>query len=476
MRTIDIGDYETFELIGYDSQGNAFTTLEGFRFNWSIEQSSKLAKYVTFNESSITATEIRQRIEDNRHQSDKIVMQGLENGHIVVSATPNENFYQGGKITHSVKILIISPFFLHPARSLIVLPFTRVGYSLYRTPVDPFLHPFANAFLASKQISLPSKYHKWKVQNESIGIVNSSGTFYASDVLGKTRIEVWDSRSEGESQINKQESHIEVVEPWTVHIDSLNCGESNPNECGDLPSAHSSNRRNEWGQEFDFILSNVYAIRARIEDKDGRRIWIPSNAKIAWNLPSGLEIISDRGNELIIRAVKLFKYTDGTARLDQVKFGNKVYKPVTDISTTEKMAVFMPLKLIKPSQFINLPFSTTSNQTFNLKAIGGSGNFEWASSNTSVASVDQNGVITAKGLGSCEIYIVDKTNKNNRDKIQVFVSQVGGTHFIEQNKEFLIGNGDSSIIYSTDTQGRRFSDCTSLKYQLESSMEDVITK
>jgi hypothetical protein len=73
-----------------------------------------------------------------------------------------------------------------------------------------------------------------------------------------------------------------------------------------------------------------------------------------------LELIVDRGNELIVRASKLFNYTDGSANLAEVKFGKKIYVPANDISTTEKMAVFMPLKLIKPSEFINLPYSTST--------------------------------------------------------------------------------------------------------------------
>ena len=53
MRTLDVGDYETFELLGYDDKGNAFTTLEGLRFNWWIEQDEKFADFVTFRKASI---------------------------------------------------------------------------------------------------------------------------------------------------------------------------------------------------------------------------------------------------------------------------------------------------------------------------------------------------------------------------------------------------------------------------------------
>jgi hypothetical protein len=46
--------------------------------------------------------------------------------------------------------------------------------------------------------------------------------------------------------LNKQQSEIEVVEPWTVHIDSQNCGDANPNECGDLRSVEYDGTANQW--------------------------------------------------------------------------------------------------------------------------------------------------------------------------------------------------------------------------------------
>ena len=37
LRTIDVGDVEILEVLGYDKEGNVFSTLEGMRFEWSIQ-------------------------------------------------------------------------------------------------------------------------------------------------------------------------------------------------------------------------------------------------------------------------------------------------------------------------------------------------------------------------------------------------------------------------------------------------------
>jgi hypothetical protein len=38
FRRINVGDLEVLELLGYDEEGNVFSTLEGLRFEWSIAQ------------------------------------------------------------------------------------------------------------------------------------------------------------------------------------------------------------------------------------------------------------------------------------------------------------------------------------------------------------------------------------------------------------------------------------------------------
>ena len=38
LRTIEVGDIEILEVIGYDEEGNSFSTLEGLRFEWTIRQ------------------------------------------------------------------------------------------------------------------------------------------------------------------------------------------------------------------------------------------------------------------------------------------------------------------------------------------------------------------------------------------------------------------------------------------------------
>lgn len=67
----------------------------------------------------------------------------------------------------------------------------------------------------------------------------------------------------------------------------------------------------------------------------------------------------------------------------------------------------MPVKLVKPDTHLNLPHSTTNKQNFKIRVLGGSGQYQWSSSNNSVAQVDSHGIITVVGLGECLVTVSD---------------------------------------------------------------------
>lgn len=48
LRTIDVGDLSVLEIIGYDKEGNSFSSLEGLRFEWSIQQDDNVFEFITF--------------------------------------------------------------------------------------------------------------------------------------------------------------------------------------------------------------------------------------------------------------------------------------------------------------------------------------------------------------------------------------------------------------------------------------------
>jgi len=46
LRTIDVGDVQVLEVLGYDPEENVFSTLEGLKFNWKIEQNENILEFM----------------------------------------------------------------------------------------------------------------------------------------------------------------------------------------------------------------------------------------------------------------------------------------------------------------------------------------------------------------------------------------------------------------------------------------------
>lgn len=45
-RTIDLEEAQAVEVIGYDREGNAFSTLEGIRFKWSLVKCDNILEII----------------------------------------------------------------------------------------------------------------------------------------------------------------------------------------------------------------------------------------------------------------------------------------------------------------------------------------------------------------------------------------------------------------------------------------------
>ena len=47
------------EIIGYDSEGNTFSSLEGLKFLWKIQQDDRFLKFLELKDSLVKTTDLR---------------------------------------------------------------------------------------------------------------------------------------------------------------------------------------------------------------------------------------------------------------------------------------------------------------------------------------------------------------------------------------------------------------------------------
>ncbi len=46
-RTLDVGEMQSLEIVGYDKNGNMFSTLEGIKFEWAISKCDKVLDLIS---------------------------------------------------------------------------------------------------------------------------------------------------------------------------------------------------------------------------------------------------------------------------------------------------------------------------------------------------------------------------------------------------------------------------------------------
>ena len=120
FRTLDVGDHEQVELIAFDEENNSFTTLEGLKFEWSVQGQGR-ADFVNFRDSNFKTTEERHRLENMNYQSDIIILRGIRTGKVTLSVKLLDRSYST-EIATSVDIFVIEHFEIEPQRDLFLLP------------------------------------------------------------------------------------------------------------------------------------------------------------------------------------------------------------------------------------------------------------------------------------------------------------------------------------------------------------------
>lgn len=473
MRTLDVGDYETFELIGYDSQGNAFTSLEGLKFSWWIEQPNNFAEFVTLRSASIHASEKRLAIEDSRSQSDIIVMRGDSTGLVKVHSKVAEEGYKN--VQSQVPILIVEHFMIFPERDIYVLPYTDIDFSLYAVKMSKKGSSF-------KEISLPNKNYSWGSRNQEIAKITSSGLLSSFKDLGATQVYVEDMRGKE----NRVENRVTVVDPWRLDLQVKLCQDFTDNspdsDCfsARLPYFLAKNKAKNagfisFGEKFYLVLGQTYLFKAVIFDQRDNSIMLGSNSELKWNLPSNVQIIRTRGDELIVKAIEVSQ-KNADLKLVGVKRGSNNYKP-KNIKTSKLVEVSLPLKIYQPQgqSEIVLPFiEGKSGQRYRLRVLGGSKHVSWQSNDPKVAIVNSDGEVIAVGLGTTSIVVSDDSNPTNQHFVTVVVENVSKSVFVEVNKELEISKTDYTYIFSSSTSHRKFSNCTNVGYSFKSSHPQYI--
>ena len=209
------GDYKYIEVVAYDDDGDIFSDLDGFRFDWSIVSGHEFIKITDKPEG------IRHHRES---QSDVAFLKGLAAGPAEISVRIKEPGYDYIK-TVSVKIQVVDPFVLEPHREVYILPTSAYYYKLHKLVRDK------DGAINQETQSLPNSRYTLGVANKTLGSVEQSGRYISDVHEGVQHITAVDQKMTN----NTAEAWLNVVHPYRLTVSIHDVTNSN------LPSKDNQN-------------------------------------------------------------------------------------------------------------------------------------------------------------------------------------------------------------------------------------------
>ncbi|EGR28647.1 nucleoporin 210, putative, partial [Ichthyophthirius multifiliis] len=421
LRTVNVQDLSVLEIIGYDIEGNSFSSLEGLHFEWNIIQDEKIFEFITFKESKIQTTQLRKNIEESHFQSDLIVIKAIQTGQAQINVKLKEKEYI--LMSQNISLQAIDKFDIFPSNNLYLLPYTHLQYQLI----------YSKKSKVDNIIDLSQEKYEWKIDDLQVGKVSQKGELYTLTKLYQaTKITV-----KPKKEVNYQvTSTVTVVEPFLLEILIKEFTDNDVWERNDKEFVPEKFRN-----KINLVKDREYYMKIVIYDNNRNPIKLTKNVEIDTKLDQlKFKILEKRNfNEFKIKPVQLVPLTEISSNLIKVTNpldkSNAYYpKAGREIKNQIDVQIVMPVKLLKPSETIYLP--NLKKQVFKLHVIGGSGEYKWDSTDNNVFESSQNR-IHVKKAGFGQLFVSDKYNENNKDVVNVQIVDIWKVQPLEQMMEVI---------------------------------------
>lgn len=393
---------EEFVVRAYDDLGNEFSSLDGLKFEWQLEnvagQRSSLPaqtvlRFMQFTDSPYKTPHAIGPLEEKGHQGDRVLIEGRQTGVGRLKASiPHPSYHQLPPST--VTLMVIANLLLEP-QDVHVLPGTSVPYSVYHLK-HGILH----------LVPLQPSHYYLMVEEDDIGLLKPDGITVTSLKLGQTKIVLYDGNVKSSGSIKQPTANYHVVEPGylTIEIDP-----------GNKPT---------------LILGRDNAFHVHVYDKQNNKIFLTDNIAIETTITpeSYFKVQDTRPNGTFIYGVprKEGKMTV-TASLSHITVGREVHNISPPLSASVDVIVYSPVR-VTPKVTV-LPWDPVSlpQHLVHLTASGGSGSLTWRSNNSEVATVDSSGQVTTMGRqGHVRLTAAMIQNTDNSDSALVWLVSYRG--------------------------------------------------
>ncbi|XP_077371316.1 nuclear pore membrane glycoprotein 210-like isoform X2 [Festucalex cinctus] len=414
------------EVNALDLEGNTFSTLAGVVFDWSLvkdvdvkgsSESSDLLRFLKFSESTYTPPGYITEMERVGKQGNIILVSGLKMGQAKVKAKIQDSLYHGVNATE-VKLLIMENILLSPSHDVYLLVGASIQYQVLKIKQGLI-----------NELPMPCKQYELHLLNSVVDIngnpdvavarLDQRTSMVTAIQLGYINVVLEDKNFRMKDTFRLLNSTLFVVEPAYLGF------KIHPGDSWIL----------ETGREYNVIIEVFDTFSNKIYLSDNIRIDTVFHLDYFDNYHSSLNGSHHPRVQPLIGGRTVIEATLVAFEDDK----GVVHPLATPIHNEQEVTIYYPIFLI-PSSFIFPWHPQVGACQYTIETIGGSGNFSWSSSNTSVVTVTDKGVMKTGGdIGVSRIHVRDMRNPLHFENMEVYVIEPVAMDFAPCKVEARVG-------------------------------------
>eukprot|EP00949_MAST-11_sp_MAST-11-sp1_P003367 g3367.t1 len=445
VRRLDVGASETIEVKAFDEFDNVFTTLSSLHFSWTTEDESVL-RVVPLTETEVDATPLQQEMEMRGLLSDSVQIQGVRTGSVNITVSlsgPGHETVTAGLVRVDVSRVL----FIEPQQARFLAPGAELEMQLF-TIEQKRRQRMQEAERAN---------YRWSSSAPEVAKMDKGGDLVAVAV-GSTTVSVHDLKVKG----NTQTVDMDVTEPTRVRLSVQEAGE-------DMGAADITN----W----NLVRGRSYIVTVHMHDAQERELYPTRNVR--YDIQMGTSLTAIEGGESEEHRIGFVATTIGRTTIEAALLGlagdrtesQWRWRPAEGpIKVSASASVTEQVGLRSHQGVLLLPWSPPDHQTsvterheFHLTAEGGSGEYDWSISDTTVAAVGPEGTVWGGAIGSASLVVSDASNSRNSFRLAVDVARVEQLLFLSGPVEAEVGDWLVLRMSAMDDRGRSFCNCSALK-------------
>ncbi|XP_067823987.1 nuclear pore membrane glycoprotein 210-like [Heptranchias perlo] len=443
-----------------DEEGNTFSSLEGFIFEWSIVKNEDMdnnaespckIRILKFSESTYLPPTYIATMEKEGKQGDIILVSGLMTGTANLKTRLQEAVYKNVPAA-TIRLIILENIILSPAYDIYLLVGAFIRYRVAK---------IVNGKMT--EVEMPSEQYRLELHGHQV----------SPDEEEDTTVAKLDSDSCIVTALQKGQTSLVLIYK-NIHMQALS---HLPNctiyvvEAGFLGFSVLPGDR--WVLE----VGRKYEFTVEVYDKSSNKVYLSDNLNIATTLPElyfTTLMTSNNGSYHYVDVV-----FDGQEVIKATLLGVVEENLLVPISNHQDVIIYEPI-VLKPSILVFPWHPKPRSYRHIIKVKGGSGNFTWLSSNETVALVTVKGLIaTGDNRGFSIIQARDVENPIHFGEMQVYVLRPVTIEFVQSQVEIEVGQSlDLPImVYGLmDTDAMEtvpVNDCTLMNLAVEMDKQGV---